>query len=471
MPSKAPKSYYVCTECGERSLKWFGRCPACDAWNTLVEEVGAPKVNASRSLWAGAAPVNGRSVPLSQAALAEAERMRLDSEEIDRVLGGGLVPGALILLGGEPGVGKSTLLLQIASLFSNRFGDVLYVSGEESANQVGLRAARLGINVAKINVLSESRVEVVREVVAAEKPGLLIVDSIQTMAHPELESSPGSVAQVRECCAVFAQMAKERAMPAFVVGHVNKQGSLAGPKVLEHAVDVVLSFEGEEHTPLRMLRATKNRFGPTHEVGLFEMKREGLVPVSNPSEFLLAERPKGSPGSVVTASREGSRPLLVEVQALVAQTAFGGTPRRQVSGADYNRVSIILAVLEKRMGIPLQSMDVYVNIAGGIRVSEPACDLGVAVAVASSARGEPLPQDTVVFGEIGLAGELRSVAHTSERLVEAARLGFRKAVVPLPRKGGGTVAAGIEVVGVQTVQEALVEAFRGAGSSQGGVYR
>lgn len=466
MPPKSKKTHYVCSECGERSLKWFGRCPACEGWNTLVEEIDASRDR--RALWAGALAqggTGGKSTPLAQAVFAETDRKPIGNEEIDRVLGGGVVPGSLVLLGGEPGVGKSTLLLQLCSLYSSRYGAVLYVSGEESARQVGLRAFRLGLDVEKINILSETRVEVVREAVASERPDLVVVDSIQTMAHPELDSSPGSVAQVRESCAVFAHMAKELGVSVFLVGHVNKQGSLAGPKVLEHAVDVVLSFEGEDHTSFRMLRAVKNRFGATHEVGLFEMKETGLAPVVNPSEFFLAERPKGTSGSVVTACREGSRPLLVEVQALVGQTAFGGTPRRQVAGADYNRVSIILAVLEKRLGIPLQTLDVYVNIAGGIRVSEPACDLGIAVAVASSAKAEALPSDTVVFGEIGLAGEIRSVAHTSERLAEAARLGFRKAVVPLSRKGPRVEHAGVEVVGVESVQAALAEAFRGIRSA------
>jgi len=471
MPPKTKKTHYVCSECGEKSLKWYGRCPSCEGWNTLVEELAT--TSDRRSLWAGSAEGAAalQSTPLSEAAFAETDRRPLGDEEIDRVLGGGVVPGSLVLLGGEPGVGKSTLLLQVSSLYSQRYGNVLYVSGEESARQVGLRAFRLGLDVAGINILSESRVEVVREVVNREKPSLVIVDSIQTMTHPELESSPGSVGQVRECCAVLAHMAKELGVPVFIVGHVTKQGTLAGPKVLEHAVDVVLSFEGEDYTSFRMLRAVKNRFGATHEVGLFEMKSSGLAPVANPSEFFLAERPKGSPGSVVTACREGSRPLLVEVQALVGQTAFGGTPRRQVAGADYNRVSIILAVLEKRIGIPLQTLDVYVNIAGGIRVSEPACDLAIAVAVSSSARGEALPSDTIVFGEIGLAGEIRSVAHLSERLAEAARLGFRKAVTPLARGGRTIEHAGVEVVGVGSVQDALAEAFRDVRSSRSGVQR
>ena len=385
-------------------------------------------------------------------------RRPLGDAEIDRVLGGGIVPGSLVLVGGEPGVGKSTLLLQLTSSFAKQIGRVLYVSGEESIQQVAMRARRLGADDENLRILSESRVEVIEEVISAEEPRLVVIDSIQTMLHPDLDSGPGSVAQVRECCHYLGRLGKERGIAIFFVGHVNKQGSLAGPKVLEHAVDVVLNFEGEQHTSFRLLRAAKNRFGSTQEVGIFEMSHKGLRPVANPSELFLAERPLGSPGSVVTASREGSRPLLIEVQALVAPTAFGGTPRRQVAGVDYNRVSIILAVLEKRVGINLQTQDVYVNIAGGVKVGEPACDLAVAVAIASSYEGRPVDPHTLVFGEVGLAGEVRSVGHIAERLSEAARLGFHRALVPRHAAEKGTDA--IEVVRVGKVEEALSQALR-----------
>lgn len=400
----------------------------------------------------GPATTSVRSVPVDQAVGDDEPRFPLGDAELDRVLGGGIVPGSLVLVGGEPGVGKSTLLLQLAAAFARRCGGVLYVSGEESVQQVGMRARRLNAAVDRLRLLSETRVDVIEEVILAEAPRLVVIDSIQTMVHPDLESGPGSVAQVRECCHFLGRVAKEKGISLFIVGHVNKQGSLAGPKVLEHAVDAVLSFEGEQQTSFRLLRATKNRFGSTQEVGIFEMTREGLRPVANPSQLFLAERPAGSPGSVVTASREGSRPLLVEVQALVAPTAFGGTPRRQVAGVDYNRVSIILAVLERRVGINLQTQDVYVNIAGGVKISEPSCDLAVAAAVASSYHGRPVDPSTVIFGEVGLAGEVRSVGHLDERLAEAARLGFRQAVVPGQRSEQDS---GIRLVRVGTVEEAL----------------
>lgn len=456
LPSR--RSRYVCQQCGEVSAKWFGRCPSCEAWNTLVEEV-EPRGGSRRGAPApGGAPV--RSVPVTSAMSVEEERRPLGVGELDRVLGGGIVPGSLVLVGGEPGVGKSTLLLQLASLYASRCGGVLYVSGEESVAQVAMRARRLGATHQRLRLLSESRVEVIEEVILAEQPGLVIIDSIQTMLHPDLEAGPGSVAQVRECCHFLGRIGKERAVSIFFVGHVTKQGTLAGPKVLEHAVDVVLSVEGEEHTAVRMLRAVKNRFGSTQEVGIFEMTRTGLKPLDNPSELFLAERPENSPGSVVTASREGSRPLLVEVQALVAPTAFGGTPRRQVAGVDYNRVAIILAVLERRVGIALQTQDVYVNVAGGVKTTEPACDLAIAMAVASSYYGRPVDPATIVFGEVGLGGEVRSVGHPSERLSEAARLGFRRAVVPAKSKEGDK-AAGIEVRGVKSVEEAIELALGG----------
>lgn len=445
-------------------MKWFGRCPSCEGWNTLVEEV---EVKAGPAQMPRAV-TDVRSVPVTLAKGSDEQRLVLGDAELDRVLGGGIVPGSLILVGGEPGVGKSTLLLQLASLFAQKHGSVLYVSGEESIEQVAMRARRLGAVNENLRILSESRIEVIQQVISAEAPRLVVVDSIQTMHHPDVESSPGSVAQVRASCYELGRLGKERDVAMFFVGHVNKQGNLAGPKLLEHAVDVVLNFEGEQHTAFRLLRAAKNRFGSTQEVGIFEMAQDGLRPVKNPSEHLLAERPVGTPGSVVTASREGSRPLLIEVQALVAPTAFGGTPRRQVAGVDYNRVSIILAVLEKRAGVNLQTQDVYVNVAGGVRTGEPACDLAVAVAVASSYHGRAVDPLTLVVGEVGLAGEVRSVGHVPERLVEAARLGFRRAVVPARyQETTATKAAPMELIGAATVQEAIAKVLGTApGKSQ-----
>lgn len=460
IPLPPRRSRYVCQQCGEVSVKWLGRCPSCEAWNTLVEELDVRESRPRR------AAAGVRSVPATEASGWEEERRSLGVWELDRVLGGGIVPGALVLVGGEPGVGKSTLLLQVAALYAERCGTVLYVSGEESVGQVAMRARRLGTVHPRLRLLSEARVEVIEEVIAAEEPELVVVDSIQTMLHPDLETGPGSVAQVRECCHFLGRIGKERGIAVFFIGHVTKQGTLAGPKVLEHAVDVVLHVEGESHSALRLLRPVKNRFGSTQEVGIFEMTAAGLKPVENPSELFLQERPMGSPGSVVTASREGSRPLLVEVQALVAPTAFGGTPRRQAAGVDYNRVSIILAVLERRVGIPLQTHDVYVNVAGGVKTTEPACDLAIALAVASSFHGRPVDPSTVVFGEVGLSGEVRSVGHGEERLQEAARLGFRRAVVP----AGARLerAAAVAVAGVRSVEEAISAGLGGSAGKRGG---
>jgi len=449
LPSQ--RSRFVCRQCGEVSSKWFGRCPSCGEWNTLVEEIEAR--GSERRRTASAVSTGTRSVAVAAAVTLEEERHHLGVGELDRVFGGGIVRGSLVLVGGEPGVGKSTLMLQIASLYAARCGSVLYVSGEESVAQVAMRARRLGALHDRLRLLSESRVEVIEEVIAAEEPRLVVIDSIQTMLHPDVDGGAGSVAQVRECCQFLGRIGKERGISVLFVGHVTKQGTLAGPKVLEHAVDVVLSVEGDEHTAIRFLRAAKNRFGSTQEVGIFEMTKVGLKPVDNPSELFLAERLVKSPGSVVTASREGTRPLLIEVQALVAPTAFGGTPRRQVAGVEYNRVSIILAVLERRVGIPLQTQDVYVNVAGGVKAFEPACDLAIALAVASSFYGHPVDPATIAFGEVGLGGEVRSVGHAAERLSEAARLGFRRAVVP--RRVADERAGGLEVRGVRSVEEAI----------------
>lgn len=448
MPPKA-KTRYVCRECEAETPKWMGRCPSCGAWNSLDEDRRAP---AAQGL------TKARSTaPMAMNELsAQADSRRpVGIEEFDRVLGGGVVPGALILLGGEPGIGKSTLLLQVAQAYGERWGDVLYVSGEESPAQVRLRAERLGCLSARIRVLPETDPEAIAEQLASVSPSLIIVDSIQTLSSPSLSGHPGSVTQVRDGSAILQRVAKERGIPVVFVGHVTKQGGLAGPKVLEHMVDVVLQFEGDRYTQYRMLRTTKNRFGATSELGMFEMAQEGLVPITDPSGALLAERPKESAGSIVVAAQEGCRSLLVELQALVGPTAFGGTPRRQVSGLDYSRTSIVLAVLERRLGLQLQTHDIYLNVAGGMRIEEPAADLGVALAVASSFRNKPVGDRTLIFGEVGLAGEVRAVGQAVSRLDEAARMGFTRCILPKGNAVSGSQKAGLELIPVSTVLEAI----------------
>jgi DNA repair protein RadA/Sms len=377
--------------------------------------------------------------------------------EFDRVMGGGLVTGSLILLGGDPGVGKSTLLLQVAEAYATRWGDALYVSAEESARQLRLRASRLGVQCERLSVLNETNLDNIMACAESIRPGLMVVDSIQAIATGGVDSVPGSVTQTRACTYALMQLAKTRAITVILVGHVNKQGALAGPKVLEHAVDVVLGFEGERHTAYRLLRAVKNRYGSTNELGVFNMTEAGLEQVTNPSALFLSERPEGAPGSVVVACMEGSRPLLVEIQALVGPAPFGGTPRRQTAGVDRNRAAIVLAVLEKRAGLQLQSHDVYINVAGGLTVDEPAADLGIALAVASSFKGRQIEPHTAVFGEIGLVGELRRVSHAERRLNEALKLGFHRCIMPdsISVKRAGA----IEMAAVKSLTEALQRAL------------
>lgn len=442
---------YVCQACGAESLRWMGRCSQCGEWNTLVEEtVGSTKKQ--QQSWVK----RSNPVPLTQISTSEQPRFSTGIIELDRVLGGGLVPGCLGLIGGDPGIGKSTLLLQVASSAAQSFGQVLYATGEESLTQLKLRAERLGVFSDQLIVVSESSTDAICHLIMERRPKLVIVDSIQTMFVDEVQSPPGSVGQVRESTGRFLQAAKSTNTAVLLVGHVTKGGSLAGPKVLEHAVDFVLYFEGESHTSFRIIRSVKNRFGSTHEVGIFEMTETGLHPVSNPSQLLLSQRPAGSPGSVVVPCLEGTRPLLVEVQALVAPAHFGGTPRRQATGIDYQRFSIILAVLEKRQGYALYNQDVFVNAAGGLRLEEPAVDLGIAVAVASSVQNRPVDPFCAVIGEIGLAGEIRAVRGIGQRLQELARLGFKKCVIPKPNVTGDEP---LHVVGVSTIQEALAESI------------
>jgi DNA repair protein RadA/Sms len=444
------RSTYRCQACGFAAPK-AGTCPDCARLGNfvaLVEERAAPSRSERPRLAAGARPV-----PLGEIVVTAGERITTGIGELDRVLGSGVVPGSLVLIGGDPGIGKSTLLLQASRALAELAGPVLYVSGEESAAQVKLRADRLGVAPRGLYFLAETDLTVVEAHAADLKPRALVVDSIQTMFLPGLESAPGSVSQVRECAARLMLFAKGRGIATFLVGHVTKDGAIAGPRVLEHLVDTVLYFEGEQHHAHRLLRAVKNRFGSTNEIGVFEMGGQGLVEVRNPSSFFLAERPKGAAGSVVVSSLEGTRPLLLELQALVTPASFG-TPRRTVLGADYNRVCLLLAVLEKRVGFPLQSQDVFVNVAGGGRVAEPAADLGVVVAAASSYLDRQVRGDTVIMGEVGLAGEVRAVAGLAVRLKEAAALGFAAAVVPQNNLAADTVSP-LEVHGVGSVDEAV----------------
>ncbi len=444
-------SVYRCQECGFASPK-PGTCPDCrragDAWVQLVEE----RPTASRTARRAGTPA-AKPRPLKDISLDRDDRVRTGIDELDRVLGGGVVRGSLVLIGGDPGVGKSTLLLQAARALAQVAPPVLYVTAEESAAQVKMRADRLGITSDALLLWPETDLSIVQAQLDDVKPRGLVIDSIQTVFLPELESAPGSVTQVRECGARLMTLAKSRGIATFLVGHVTKEGALAGPRVLEHLVDTVLYFEGERHHSYRVLRAVKNRFGSTNEIGVFEMAEGGLVEVKNPSGFFLAERPENAPGSVVVSSLEGTRPVLLELQALVAPAPVG-TPRRTVLGADYNRVCLLLAVLEKRAGVPLGSQDVFVNVAGGGRVTEPAADLGIVVAAASSYMDRPVPSDVLVVGEVGLTGEVRAVAGLELRLREAAALGFRRAIVPQsnilePPK------TSLDVRGVATVGDAL----------------
>lgn len=449
------KTKFVCQECGAEASKWLGRCPGCGEWNTMVEEVAVKKAETRLAVTPGSKPK-----PISMVDTSATPRLLTGVCEFDRVLGGGIVPGALLLIGGDPGIGKSTLLLQVAAGIAAAYGPVLYISGEESAAQIKIRAERLGKISNNLLVFTENNLETVILEAAQHKPALVIIDSIQTMYSPEIASAPGSVSQVRESTGRLMRFAKESGIPTAIIGHVTKDGNIAGPRLLEHIVDVVLYFEGERSYAFRVLRAIKNRFGSTNESGIFSMEERGLTEVVNPSGLLLAERPEGAPGSVVSAYMEGVRPLLIEIQALVSTTCFG-MPRRMAAGFDYNRLILLMAVLEKRVGLMLANQDAYVNAVGGFKITEPAADLPVALAIASSFRSSAVDSHTVVMGEVGLTGEVRMISRAEARIAEAAALGFKRFVIPAGNVSGLKLArsAGLDIIGAASVSEAMEAVF------------
>lgn len=444
------KSLYICSVCGYESPKWFGCCPGCREWNTMNEEIvsqtAAAKSKTSR-------PV--QSLRLDEINSESGTRYQTGMKELDRVLGGGLVKGSLVLLSGDPGIGKSTILLQVCQYLSRDL-EILYISGEESAHQIKLRAHRLGVDNPKLRIMSETDVLSIVDYIRTEKPDVVIVDSIQTMDYADVSSSPGSVTQVRESASVFMRTAKTLGIPILLVGHVNKDGNIAGPKVLEHIVDAVLYFEGNRNFSYRILRAVKNRYGSTNEIGVFEMLDKGLMEVENPSLMLISGKPKNTPGSCIACAMEGSRPILAEVQALVAPTGFGN-PRRMSTGFDYNRTAMLLAVLEKRSGYFFGNMDTYVNIVGGLKLDEPATDLSVAMALVSSLKDAVVSDDTLAFGEIGLAGEIRGVSNCEQRVREAVRLGFSRCIIPHHnlKTLSASIAGDTEIIGVRNIREAF----------------
>lgn len=447
------KTVFYCTACGNETPKWAGRCQACGAWNTIVEQEAAPKVRASSR---SASRKTVKAMRITDIEESHEIRFSTGMGELDRVLGGGAVKGSLVLVGGAPGIGKSTLMLQISKSLCQSFR-VLYVSGEESVSQLKLRAQRLSALHGELLVLSETSLPDVLDSVEQEKPDVLIIDSIQTLYDPELDSAPGSVAQVKGCTMALMQLAKSQDITVFVIGHVNKEGSIAGPKVLEHMVDCVLYFEGDQHMSYRILRAAKNRFGATNEIGVFEMQAQGLTEVENPSKMLLSGRPEGAPGTCVTCVMEGARPVLAEIQALLAPAAYGGGARRSCNGFDYNRAAMLLAVLEKRGGLKVSVCDAYMNIIGGLTLDEPAADLAAVLALASSYLDKPVPENTAAIGEVGLTGELRTVNNLEQRLSEVHRLGFEACVIPKRRDKRSAVPDGLRVVEVAHIGEAIRE--------------
>ena len=459
MPNKKKTTAFYCSECGYESAKWVGQCPACHAWNTMVEAPVRVIPSAASSFRQGRAGKTGllpeaRPVSLSEIHDEGEVRWSTGYGELDRVLGGGIVKGSMLLVGGDPGIGKSTLLLQVTRNLAESGRRVIYVSGEESLHQIKLRAGRIGKVGEQLKFYCETDLDRITEVLLEEKPELVVIDSIQTMNNSSVDAAPGSISQIRETTGVLLRLAKQMGITFFIIGHVTKEGTVAGPRVLEHMVDTVLYFEGDRYASYRIIRGVKNRFGSTNEIGIFEMRREGLCEVENPSEYMLSGRPENACGSVVSCSMDGTRAMLTEVQALVCKTSFG-FPKRQATGTDYNRVSLLMAVLEKRLGIPLSEYDAYVNLAGGIRQTEPALDLGIALAILSSYRGLPAGDKTVAFGEIGLSGEVRMVTMADMRVQEAAKLGFETVILPASNVKGLKAPAGIRTVGIRSLQEAV----------------
>ena len=446
------KMVFFCRECGYESAKWMGQCPGCKSWNTFTEEPVAMKPSGR----VNALKADGKAEPvkLSQVSVDEKDRISTNMEELDRVLGGGIVPGSLILVGGDPGIGKSTLLLQVCRNLSDKALDVLYISGEESLHQIKMRANRLGEFGDRLSLLCEINLEVIEEIIRKLQPKVVVIDSIQTMYSEEVKAAPGSVSQVRESTAVLLQLAKGLGITIFIVGHVTKEGTVAGPRVLEHMVDTVLYFEGDRHASYRILRGVKNRFGSTNEIGVFEMREQGLMEVANASSFMLDGKPENASGSVVVCSMEDTRPMLLEIHVLVCTSSFG-LPRRQAVGTDTNRVNLLMAVLEKRVGMSLANCDAYVNLAGGIKVSEPAIDLGIVMAIASSFKNRAVPDGMLAFGEVGLSGEVRSVSMAQTRVKEAAKLGFHTCIVPAVCVQAIGQVPGMKIIGVSSVSEAI----------------
>ena len=447
--AKSKKTVFFCKECGYESSKWLGQCPGCKEVGTFVEEPMGAKTNNNirRGL------INNKPVTINQVTADDEERITTGFGELDRVLGGGVVPGGLILVGGDPGIGKSTLLLQVCRNMSNNGKKILYISGEESLKQIKLRANRMGQFSDNLSLLSETNLDIIESVILETKPDVVVIDSIQTMLREDIGSAPGSVSQVRESTNFLMQLAKGNTIPIFIVGHVTKEGVVAGPRVLEHMVDTVLYFEGDRHAAYRIIRGVKNRFGSTNEIGVFEMSSEGLREVLNPSEFMLDGRPEDASGSVVACLMEGTRPILVEIQALISHTNFG-MPRRTAVGTDYNRVNLLMAVIEKRIGVQMCDYDAYVNIAGGMKINEPALDLALVMALISSFKNRVIDPKTIVFGEVGLAGEVRAVSQADKRVQEAKKLGFTTCIMRAVSKKNLTEITGINIIGVNNIKEA-----------------
>lgn len=447
--AKSDKTVFFCKECGYESSKWMGVCPGCREVGTFVEElVKNNGKQTKRSL------LNSKPVAINEVTANDEERITTGFTELDRVLGGGIVPGALILVGGDPGIGKSTLLLQVCRNMSEAGKNILYISGEESLKQIKLRANRMGKFSDNLKLLAETSLDSIESVITEVKPDAVVIDSIQTIFREDISSAPGSVSQVRESTNTLMQIAKGNTIPVFIVGHVTKEGVVAGPRVLEHMVDTVLYFEGDRHAAYRIIRGVKNRFGSTNEIGVFEMREDGLKQVLNPSEFMLSGRPEDASGSVVACLMEGTRPILVEVQALISHTNFG-MPRRTSVGTDYNKVNLLMAVIEKKMGIQMGDYDAYVNIAGGMKITEPALDLALVMALISSYKNRPLDSKTIVFGEVGLAGEVRAVSQAQQRVMEAKKLGFKRCIVPAVSMKTIGKMEGIEILGVENVNQAM----------------